>query len=106
MREMTEEEEKMAAKLFKPADRPPPHKGEGKTHLTVRFDNTRPEVIYYGPHDRERKIRIPGATVLRYTLDTSGKEPKQSLMIRTKDGRKWSGTIKPGTDVVLLKLKK
>lgn len=112
MREMTEEEEEMAAKLFKSADRPPPHKGEGDTHLTVRFDNTQPNVIFYGPHERDRRIRIPGAVVLRYTLDTSAKTPtggkyvKQSLMIRTRDGRKWTGTLKQGTDVVILKRKK
>jgi len=112
MRKMTTEEEKTAAELFAPGDRPPPHKGEGDTHLTVRFDNTRPDTIYYGPHLRERRVRIPGATVLRYILDTSARTPtggryvKQSLMVRTGDGKRWTGTLRQGTDVVILKRKK
>lgn len=109
---MTAEEERVALELFASGDRPPPHKGEGKTHLTVRFDNTRPGVIYYGPHERERKVRIPGATVLRYTIDPSARTPtggrwvRQSLIVRTQDGRKWMGTSKGGTDVVILRLMK
>jgi hypothetical protein len=112
MRQMTHEETQLAAELFKVGDRPPPHTGELRTHLTVRFDPALPGVVYYGPHLRERKVRIPGAVVLSYMLDTSARTPtggrfaRQSLLIRTSDGRKWQGNPKPGTDVVVLKIKK
>lgn len=111
MRELTEEEKKLAGALFSQTDRPPPHVGEGDTHLTVRFDPSRPGAIYYGPHERVRRIRIPGATVLRFVVDASARTPtggrwiKQSLLVRTEDGRKWTGTVKAGTDVVILKRK-
>jgi hypothetical protein len=99
MREMTEEEEALAAELFKMGDRPPPHVGEGSTHLTVRIDNTTPGVVYYGPHERTMKIRMPQTVVLDYSLV----DGKQTLLIQTKEGRKWIGTAKSGTDVVILR---
>lgn len=102
MRELSKEESELAAELFKPTDRPPPHKGEGNTHLTIRFD-PQVGVVYWGPHARDRRIRMPGAAVLSYVLDTKGKKPVQSLLVRTGDKRKWKGTVKPGTDVVVLR---
>jgi len=107
---MTAEQEQLAAELFKSDDRPLPAKGEGKTRFTIRFDSTRPGVIYYGPHERQRKVRIPGAVVLSYKVDASAKTPtggkytRQSLLVRTRDGRKWTGTVKNGTDVIVLRL--
>lgn len=104
MRELTKAEQEMAAQLFAQSDSPLPHKGEGKTHLTVRFDSTRPGVVYFGPHARKNRIRIPGAVVLSYALDTSNRRnPQQRLRVRTEDGRKWVGTVKSGTDVVILR---
>lgn len=110
MRDLTIEEAAVAQELFKETDRPPPAKGEGKTRLTVRFDSTRPGVVYYGPHSHQRKTRISGATVLSYMIDPTAKTPKkvryvrQTIVVRTKDGRKWQGDLKSGTDVVTLKL--
>ena len=108
---MTAEQEQLAAELFKSDDKPLPAKGEGKTRLTVRFDSTQPGVIYYGPHEKpKRKVRIPGAVVLSFKVDTSAKTPtggrytRQSLLVRTRDGRKWTGTVKSGTDVIVLRL--
>lgn len=111
MRDLTSEEEALAAQLFASSadDYYPPHKDEGDSRLTVRFDSTRPGVIFYGPHARKRRIRIPGAVVLSYKIDTSAKTPtggryiKQSLRVRTEDGRKWAGQVKSGTDVVILR---
>jgi hypothetical protein len=109
MRDLTKEENEMAVKLFAPTNRPPPHKGEGETHLTVRFDPDKPGAIFYGPHARQRKIRMKGATVLSYKFDPSARTPtggkwiKQSLLVRTEDGRRWTGTVKTGTDVVILR---
>jgi hypothetical protein len=99
MRKMTPEEEALATELFRIGNRPPPHVGEGETHLTVRFDNTTPGVIYYGPHARERKVRMPFTTVLRHTI--AGGE--QTLLVRTKEGHKWTGVVKSGTDIVVLR---
>jgi hypothetical protein len=107
---MTEDEEKVASELFKVGDKPPPHTGELRTHLTVRFDQTRPGIVYYGPHLYTRKVRIPGATVISYSLVTAPgpkvRTAHQSVLIRTADGRKWQGNPKPGTDVIVLKLKR
>ena len=100
MREMTPEEEALATELFRMGDRPPPHVGEGETHLTVRFDNTTPGVIYYGPHARERKVRMPFTTVLTHRLEEGG---AQTLLVRTKEGHKWTGVVKSGTDIVVLR---
>jgi hypothetical protein len=104
MRELSKEEAELAAELFAIPEAPPPHKGEGVTHLTVRFDTTRPGVIYWGPHHSSRKIRMRGVTVLSYTMEPKGKSKKlrQSLRVRTEDGRKWTGQPKSGTDVVIL----
>jgi hypothetical protein len=99
MREMTPEEKALAAELFREDDRPPGAKGEGIERLTIRFDNTTPGAVYYGPHARTRKVRMPFTTVLRYTLVEGG---VQTLLVRTKEGHKWTGTVKPGTDVVVL----
>jgi hypothetical protein len=109
MRDLTDTENEMAAKLFASADRPPPHKGEGETHLTVRFDPANPGAIYWGPHARQRRVRMKGATVLSYKLDTSARTPsggkyiRQTVVVRTEDGRKWMGMVKAGTDVVILR---
>lgn len=109
MRELTKEEQKVASELFAQTNRPPPHKGEGDTHLTVRFDPANPGAIYWGPHARERRIRMPRTTVLSYKMDSSRRTPSggwyttQSILVRTEDGRKWTGTVKAGTDVVILR---
>jgi hypothetical protein len=109
VRELTKAESKMAAELFATSDRPLPHKGEGTTHLTVRFDPGKPGVIYYGPHARVNRIRMPRTVVLSYKVDAAAKTPsggkyvRQTLRVRTEDGRKWTGTVKSGTDVVILR---
>lgn len=109
MRKMTAEEKAMASELFQSSDMPPPHKGEGDTHLTVRFDSSMPNAVYYGPHARKIKVRIPGATVLRFIVDSSAKTPtggkyiRQTVWVRTSDGRKWRGQAKSGTDVIILR---
>ena len=111
MRDMTVEEATLAQELFKSGEMPPPAKGEGKERLTVRFDPGMPGVVYYGPHSHKIKRRIPGAVVLSWKIDPTARTPnkvryvRQTIVVRTKDGRKWHGTLKSGTDVVILKLR-
>lgn len=109
MRALTKDEETLAAELFKVADVDP---REGKTLLTVRFDPTRPDVVFYGPHLRRNKIVYRGATVLRYMEDASARTPtggrytRRQLTVRV-DGRTWQGYLpheRRGTDVVHLHL--
>jgi hypothetical protein len=109
MRDLTDTENEMATTLFASTDRPPPHKGEGSTHLSVRFDPGTPGVIYWGYHARERRIRMRDVTVLSFKIDptattpTGGRWIKQTVVVRTKDGRKWAGTVKTGTDALILR---
>lgn len=109
MRKMTTEESVQAAALFASDDVERPHKGEGNTHLSVRFDPNNPGAVYWGYHARQRRIRMRDATVLSFKIDptaqtpTGGKWVRQTVVVRTGDGKKWAGTVKAGTDKVILR---
>lgn len=108
MREMTEEEKETAATLFASA----PDKREGKTRLTVRFSpNTHKFYYHYDGKDGKPApmVKRVNITLLRYEekpalTPTGGRYIRRSLIARTKDGRKWYGTLKNGTNVVKLRL--
>ena len=97
---MTKEQEKLAQELFAPTADP----REGKTRLTVRF--IRDEVAVVKP---SRGRRVKAGTVLHYVekpavTPTGGRYQKRAMTVKTKDGRKWYGTMRNGSDIVRLRL--
>lgn len=105
--QMTKTQEDLAFKLFGTWT---PDKREGKTLLTVRFDVETHE-LFKGPVSGKRPRRVPlrDAVVLRYAettavTPTGGRYTRRALTVRTRDGRRWYGLIRRGTDVVKLRL--
>jgi len=108
VREMTTEETKVAEVLFSSApvteSKSPRPRAD---RLVVRFD---PQTLTLYPGDAvRRRYPLRGALVLQYKegparTPTGGVYTRRGLTVRTKDGKRWYGTVKNDTDVVKLRL--
>lgn len=100
--EMTPEQEKLAVELFGTGNNDP---REGEDRLTVRFDPDKLAVYRAKGHRKP----VPGLILLHYketpsVTPTGGHYTARRLTVRTRDGKKWWGTVKHGTDIVKLRL--
>lgn len=75
--------------------------------LVVRFD-TETATIYSGTAKRRSYRPLKSAVLLRYVeqpakTPTGGRFIAKRLLVRTKDGRRWVGQVKNGSDIVRLR---
>lgn len=73
--------------------------------LHIRF-NHETQTVYRA--NGKHRVLLPGAIVLHYVekpakTPTGGRYVKRAMTIRTKDGRKWVGTMRKDTDIVILR---
>jgi hypothetical protein len=99
---MTKEQNKLAKELFAPTADP----REGKTRLTVRFLMEGDRLSVVRP-TMGRRVKV--GVVTHYVekpavTPTGGRYTKRAMTVKTKDGRKWFGTLKNGSNIVRLRL--
>jgi hypothetical protein len=78
-----------------------------QARLTIRFDPEDGSIYHYSEKYRSRRP-MRNAVLLRYVeqpsrTPTGGRFIARRLRVRTRDGRRWVGQMKNGTDIVRLR---